>query len=274
MTRLPDWLQQLRKSEVVNTVLTDPRSTGSTLFGYTREIAVQAIGGGQACFDESWYDLSPHDRVLLYCYLNQIGHLEELTEAFGQIFATEIPENEPIVVDLGCGPFTGGLALAGILGAEASFDYIGMDSSRTMRDFGETLANAAAQTFSEHVPMVRRFWTDDLSKFEWPFAPGWRPVIVIASYLLASRTLDVLTLVDEVGNFLNTLGGGEVTVLYTNSDRNEPNRNYPKFRASLLEWGFNEIDYDHGRLRPQRTRKDRRLRYALLYRSPQTTLAL
>ena len=48
-------------------------------------------------------------------------------------------------------------------------------------------------------------------------------MIVIASYLLASRTLDVATLVDDLGEFLKTLGSGEVTVLYTNSDRGDPN---------------------------------------------------
>ena len=157
MTRLPDWLQQLRRNEVVDVVLKDPRSTGASLFGYTLEEASQAIGGGQASFDDPWCDLSPHDRVLLYCYLNQIGHLEELTEAFGQVFAMGLPKDEPIVVDLGCGPFTGGLALAGILGAKAGFDYIGMDRSKTMRDFGETLAKAAAHPFREHRPRVRRY---------------------------------------------------------------------------------------------------------------------
>ena len=255
-------------------VLKDPRSTGASLFGYTPEEASQAIGGGQASFDDPWCDLSPHDRVLLYCYLNQIGHLEELTEAFGQIFAMGLPKDEPIVVDLGCGPFTGGLALAGILGAKAGFDYIGMDRSKTMRDFGETLAKAAAHSFREHMPRVRRYWTDAFSVCEWPTAPGWRPVIVIASYLLASRTLDVATLVGDLGEFLKTLGSGEVTVLYTNSDRDDPNRNFPEFSGSLLEWGFEELVYDHGRFCPERTRKDRRLRYALLYRPPQTKLTL
>ena len=99
-------------------------------------------------------------------------------------------------------------------------------------------------------------------------------MIVIASYLLASRTLDVATLVDDLGEFLKTLGSGEVTVLYTNSDRDDPNRNFPEFSGSLLEWGFEELVYDHGRFRPERTRKDRRLRYALLYRPPQTKLTL
>ena len=56
------------------------------------------------------------------------GHLEELTAAFRMLFGKS-PVNEPIVVDLGCGPCTGGLAIAGALGEQPSFDYIGVDRS-------------------------------------------------------------------------------------------------------------------------------------------------
>ena len=247
---------------------------GTSILGYTRDEAMQAIGGGQASFDEPCGNLSPDDRVLLYCYLNQLGHLEELIFAFGQIYTNGPPTDEPIVVDLGCGPFTGGLALAAVLGPRTGFDYIGMDQSHTMREIGETLARAAASSFPDEMPRVRRFWIDELSACAWPSAPGWRPVIVIVSYLFASRTLDVTRLVDDLEKFLKILGCGDVTVLYTNSDRDDPNRSYPEFRNGLLERGFKELVYDHGRVRTERTRNDRRLRYGLLYRSPQTTLTL
>ncbi|MCY3941106.1 MAG: hypothetical protein OXG29_08540 [Gammaproteobacteria bacterium] len=277
-TQLPDWLRQLRKRLVVDVVQQDSRSTGSSLLGWSSDEAFEAIGGGQACFDEPWRDLSPEDRVLLYCYLNQLGHLEELTEAFSQIFTSQPPDGEPIVIDLGCGPFTGGLAFAGVLGPEARFDYIGMDRSKTMRQFGENLAEAATRDFSESMPSVRRYWTDDLPTFTWPNTRGWRPVIVIVSYLLASPTLvereRVTRLVEDIGELLNRLSYGEVTVLYTNSPRDNVNRNYPAFRDSLRELDFDELAHGRGHLRPERTGVNRRLRYGLLYRARQTTLPL
>lgn len=276
--RLPHWLQKLRKEQIVDIVKRDPRSKGSPFLGWSREEAFAAIGGGQASFDEPWRDLSPEDRVLLYCYLNQLGHLEELTEAFGQIFANGPPDGEPIVIDLGCGPFTGGLAFAGVLGPETRFDYIGMDRSKTMRQFGESLAEAATRDFSENMPSVRRYWTDDLPTCTWPNALGWRPVIVIVSYLLASPTLvereHVSRLVGDMGKFLNRLSYGEVTVLYTNSPRDNVNRNYPALRDSLRKLGFDELAHDQGRIRPERTGVNRRLRYALLYRARRATLPL
>ena len=133
---LPEWIDALRRAEVIDRVKDDPRSASDGLLGVGRDGALAAIKGGQASFDEPWGVLSPADRVLLYAFFNQKGHLEELTEAFRMIFANTTPE-DPIVVDLGCGPATGGLALAGALDT-AVFDYIGVDSSKAMREFAST----------------------------------------------------------------------------------------------------------------------------------------
>ncbi len=110
---LPEWLKELRNTEIVRRVHNDPRSTAGAVLGIAREAAMEAAGWGQADFDSTWGSLTAEDRVLLYAHFFQKGHLEELYEAFRQIFADTHPDN-PIVVDLGCGPFTGGLALAGV----------------------------------------------------------------------------------------------------------------------------------------------------------------
>ena len=73
---LPQWLMQLRRSEIVERVRDDPRSTGNTLLGVDFEVARRkVVGGGQADFDQPWNDLSADDRVLLYAHINQLGHL-------------------------------------------------------------------------------------------------------------------------------------------------------------------------------------------------------
>ena len=212
--------------------MSDSRSTEQCPFlGVDKPTAMQAIGWGQATFDEPWGDLSPEDRVLLYAYFNQLGHLEELTAAFRMLFATGPPDEEPIVVDLGCGPFTGGLAAAGVLGPECRFDYIGMDRSHAMRRFGEHLAVAA--THLDAVPQIDRYWATDLTSVPWRTAPGWRPVIVVVSYLLASPTLNAAELIGELEDLFRKLGRGRVTVLYTNSVRPDANRSFPVFRRAL-----------------------------------------
>ena len=57
-----------------------------------------------------------------------------------------------------------------------------------MRELGETLALAAADL--DETPQIDRHWSPDIRSVPWQRAPGFRPVFVIVSYLLASPTLD------------------------------------------------------------------------------------
>ena len=76
---LPPWLKRLRRSEIIERVSNDRRTVGETVLGVDRDVAQQmGAGWGQAEFDEPWGNLSPDDRVLLYAYFFQLGHLEEL----------------------------------------------------------------------------------------------------------------------------------------------------------------------------------------------------
>ena len=277
IVELPQWLKQLREVEIVKRVQKDPRSVGRTVLGVAPNVAKdQVVGWGQADFDSPWNDLSPEDRVLLYAYFNQKGHLEELFAAFKMLFKDGCP-NAPIVIDLGCGPFTGGLALAAVFGRESQFDYIGVDCSQTMRAFGERLASAAEQQSDEVPPIVCR-WTSDVDSVtrKWKSKPGWRPVIVIVSYLLASPTLNAEALVADLCVLLKKLGRGRVTILYTNSKRLEANRQYPAFRHALAAAGFKLREDDIGMIRIERSggKVDRKLRYALFHRQEQRTLQL
>ena len=143
-----------------------------------------------------------------------------------------------------------------------------------MRRLGEHLA-AAVEVVSA-LPRICRHWAADVPSAIWNEAPGWRPVIVIVSYLLASRTLDVDALVPDLDRLLAKLGRGSVTVLYTNSVLDEANRNFPKFRTMLRERGFNLRMEDTGEIEVERGQdvRTRRLRYALFHRPAQRTLQL
>ena len=271
---LPQWLQQLREIEIVTRVKEDPRSTGNTILGVDPDVARdQVVEWGQADFDSHWNGLSPEDRVLLYAYFNQKGHLEELFEALRMLFPTPNSLETPIVVDLGCGPFTGGLAFASVLGCR--FDYIGVDRSEAMLDLGERLAASAEQGFDE-IPQVARQWATGIDAITWKPAPGWRPVIVIVSYLLASPTLDAEALVADLCRLLNKLGKGRVTVFYTNSKDPDANRQFSKFRRALVGAGFKLCKDKIGSIKIERLaiEKDRVFRYALFHRQKQNILPL
>ena len=269
VVELPQWLEDLRSAKVVDRVRKDTRSRSDSFFGLSRSAAMDAIGWGQAPFDEPWGDLSPADRALLYAYFNQKGHLEELTAAFRMIFANQMPD-DPVVIDVGCGPCTGGLALAGVLDPPV-FDYIGVDSSETMRDLGERLAGSVSRLNG-----MRRRWGSGPATVDWDRAPSWRPVLVIVSYLLASPTLDPVQLVADLDELLARLGNGRVTMLYTNSPKAGPNHNFPCFRKALQNAGFDVPADGTGEIRIQRWQGDRprRLRYAVFHRPAQTRLLL
>ena len=271
--RLPCWLNQLRKTEITERVQKDLRSTGGTLLGVNSDRAFnEAIGGGQANFDVPWENLSPDDLALLYAYLNQKGHLEELIAAFGQLFPrSEAAPQHPIVVDIGCGPFTGGLALAATFGRDSCFDYIGIDHADSMRRLGERLAH------SNLIPgRVTTHWAASANALQWQDPTRWRDVIVIISYLFASPTLDAEAVFTDLESLLRRLSHGAVTLLYTNSTREEANHQYPGFRQRLQEAGFQAQVEDQGgiTIRRRNELQMRKLRYALFHRSRQQKLQL
>ena len=255
--------------------MNDPRSGSGLYLGVNHSFATnQAAGWGQASFDEPLGNLSPDDRVLLYAYFFQLGHLEELFKAFGMIFDNSRPSHAPIVADLGCGPFTGGLAFAGALGIGEQFDYIGVDRSDAMRRLGEQIATAATNINTEF--QFNRHWASDISSISWNQLPSWRPIFVIISYLFASPSLNIEKLVTDLEILLKKLGRGPVTVLYTNSAKPEANQRFTDFHTRLCHIDFRLLKDDIGIIEVERmggTRK-RPLRYALFYRPSQNTLQL
>ena len=192
-----------------------------------------------------------------------MGHLEELVAAFSQLLAGSKPPN-PIVVDIGCGPFTGGLALAATLGQDPCFDYIGIDHAASMRRLGARLACSAL------VPgRVTSHWAADAGSVNWQHPPGFREVIVIVSYLFASPTLDAIAMFRDLERLLHRLGHGAVTLLYTNSALEERNRQYPGFRQRLEEADFQVFAEDQGEIVVERSsRPQRRNLYYALFRCP------
>lgn len=270
---LPEWLQSLRRSEIVNVVRSSPGTQGEYFLGIHRdEVFSQVIGGGQANFDVPYRHLSGGDRALLYAYLNQLGHMEELHEAFTQLFSSGPPADPLIVLDVGCGPFTGGLALAGVLGNAVPFSYIGIDQSSKMRELGERLAAAAEKAGA--LNCIDRQWVEGFSSILWQGAPGWRPMLIIASYLLASPTLNAELLVESIDALSARLGRGPVTILYTNSPRTAANDSFGVFRVALENAGFSIVADDLGSITIDRYGglTERNLRYALFHRNAQRTL--
>ena len=267
---LPHWLEELCQAEIVSAVQAHPGTRHNLRLGLPFDEARKyAIGEGRADFDSPYKQLSPNDRCLLYAFVNQRGHLEELHEAFCQIFRNGRPQSELVVLASGCGPFTGGLALLAALPG-VRFTYIGLDRSSAMRKLGQDLARAAQAKVS-HCGNPQ--WVANFNEICWTQLPSWRPVLIIVSYLLASTTLNVRDLADQINVFCALVGRGPVTILYTNSIAFLANRGFDDLRSALETAGFVlKVDEEDSITITRSTRsRERRLRYALFHTSHNKT---
>ena len=272
---LPDWLEDLRRVVVVKPVL-QRSPTSEQPLGFDREYAMrEVLGWGQADFDEPCQGLSEDDRVLLYAFYFQVGHLEELVAEFGLLFDASGHPKDPIVVDIGCGPGTGCLAIAASqFPQDSRIDYIGIDRSIAMCFLGERFAAAVSEKAGmvRTLPQIHCRWALDVPSVSWDEASSQRPVIVIVSYLLASPTLDVAELVPALDRLLAKLGSGSVTVLYTNSIHPGPNRKLSAFSKMLCARGFSKHADGPRRITARKNRgfrEFREFRYALFERPAQ-----
>ena len=157
------------------------------------------------------------------------------------------------------------------MGKDPCFDYIGVDRADSMRRL------AARVACSDLVPgRVTTHWAPDIESVKWREPPRFREVIVIVSYLFASPTLDAEAMFGDLERLLCRLGRGAVTLLYTNSMRQEANSQYQGFRERLEEAGFRVHVEDQGKIVIERwnRREERELYYALFRRPSQRILPL
>ena len=271
MLALPQWYHDLRQRLVVVPVMTDKRETGqpNMRWGHAVDwIFNVAIGGGQADFDEKVADLEPKDRALLYAFFNQGAHVEELVVAFNKLLGKSLAMNGGAVIDVGCGPFTAGLALGSVVGAAAPFDYYGVDRAVSMCDLGASLADGARHANALHASTGIQFLRDVKSIV----TPSLRaqPTLVVLSYLLASRSLNVNEITTDIVEACDGISMGSVNLLYTNSRREGARKNYPTLERRLLGAGFKLIDSGEERL--TETNKPRDIHYALFHRDPITRI--
>lgn len=271
MVAVKAWLTKFRREQIVLPVRGDPRSVEDKpsnellIYGYrSNRIFNEVLKGGQAEFDEPFEQLSPRDRVTLYAYFNQKAHVEELVCAFDQLFKGGLAQDAR-VVDIGCGPFTAGLALANVLGHGMTYHYYGVDRSSAMRTLGQDYSNAVRQ-LGEWPAHGNIEFAISVSDVGLVLKPSNAPLIFVLSYLLASRSVDCSRLVGEIQHLCERSGPGPVLVLYTNSTKEGPRQAYPDFERCMLDAGFERLIEEPSTI--QVSQGDRDLHYALFRRVP------
>lgn len=207
-------------------------------------------------------NLTTPESAIVAAVLNETLPLDELGAAFEHLLADSSLVGRPIVIDLGCGPFTAGLALAATLGPGRTFRYYGVDRAAAMRSLGSRFASAA-KALGGLQGRTTWWFADDLGKADFGRIRGDLK-IVVASYLLASPSLNVDELVGTVLHTLQRIGPGPTAVLYTNSAEPTPNAKYPACRDGFCRSGF-EVKADEVATFSA-TKNPKRFRYALFFK--------
>lgn len=273
MVTLQSWYTDLRRRMVVEPITSDPRETHrpNTRLGWpTNWVFNTAIGGGQADFDQPIENLTPRDRAMLYAFFNQKGHIEELVHAFGKLWPNPALLQGTTIIDVGCGPFTGGLALAIVVGDTAKFRYFGIDRAKSMCALGRELEQGARDAGALH-PQTEIQFLPELSQIPVCNLRA-EPTFVLLSYLLASSTLNVDEMIEDVLRVCDRISLGPVAVLYTNTTRADARKKYPQLCDKLSGAGFQifvekEETFTDGS-------KPRSVHYALFHRSAPAELPM
>ncbi|MCE2576544.1 hypothetical protein [Komagataeibacter sp. FNDCR2] len=159
------WLETLINTEIIDRIAADPRTTADNFLGYPKQhVFADVLQGGRRIIEVPLsletpageiVSLSVTDQALLYARYNQKGHLHELMHAFRQLIGTW--RGEISILDIGCGPATGGLALASVVGPAQAFRYFGCDRSIAMLDLGGRLMAKARELDGIHRASEIRF---------------------------------------------------------------------------------------------------------------------
>lgn len=258
------WLEQFRRDEIVSPLQQDDRTIDNYIFGNSSDWNFwNGIGGGQADFDKKVDNLEPRDRAMLYAYFNQKAHVDELIHAFNLLSGSPADMAETTILDIGCGPFTAGLALANIVGPQESFRYYGIDRAKSMRDVGDMFAGKVRALKELHPETLIEFH-HSLGDINFVEQTPDKITIVILSYLFASTTIAVDELATEIIAACKKIGWGPVFIFYTNSTREAAGANFPAFKARLIKEGF-RVEADNVENFTD-TDKPRKIHYALFAR--------
>ncbi|WP_345228168.1 hypothetical protein [Hymenobacter koreensis] len=240
-------IESIFQQHILQAILRDDRTRGYQLpLGYTNDASRERIlEYGRADFREPCRQVipeaSPADRVLLYCYYNMRKHffttryvLAKVIDSLQVLLSSSA--TEPVFVDLGCGPMTSGLAFADLyherFGKPLTIRYAGIDIAPAMllkaRDFSASPLFAADSKMQYH-----ESWTEALEPIITQLVQVTNPIIINASYLFASSSLNV----DDLALFVSTLRqrcrDAKMFFVFQNPNRADRNRKYIEWRSRL-----------------------------------------
>jgi len=238
-------MQQVYFKQVVLPVMNDARTDweSESRLGFPfKVIRDEVIRKGLCDFDvghshPTYGSVTPSEKALLYCFCSMRAHFFEALSAFRH-FHTVIDgllarNGDKIFLDLGCGPGTAALAFAEQFGP-VEMGYVGIDCAKSMLDkAGEMLAAAKLQKL---VAMSSPFIGSQTFDIAGRMATGFSKatsVVINASYLFASHSLDISKICDVVLSLKNCTDVQQLIFVYINSPNTLAGKKYETFKRRM-----------------------------------------
>jgi hypothetical protein len=238
-------MNEVFNAEVNTPVLKHAKSTTGTdnkLMGFPFDfVRTEIIESGRADFSSSYIHedygtLSSVEVALLYCFVNMKKHFyssyanfrlseQRLTELFDE-------HDQVVLIDIGCGPATSGLAFAELFKGR-QFKYYGIDRSVAMRNKARSMMRAGKKHGLVHKAtsvVCHESWNNVGHEF------GENSAVVINfSFFFASpflKSKDISELADFYFSIRHS-GDSNVQISYTNSVKDEASESYKRFISRL-----------------------------------------
>lgn len=203
-------------------------------------IVENVINHGTSNFCEAHEKASIDDKVLLYCHCNMRKHFFTTRYVFDQFFdfiknLIDSSQEKLIFIDIGCGPLTSGLAIADLYleraKHEVSMRYIGVDIAQAMLDkagaFSKSKALFGSSEFSFHLT-----WQTAFEEAE-RLVNISTPIIINASYLFASSSLNVQELAAAVSQLRRNCVNAPIYFVFQNPNKVYRNVKYVEWKKHL-----------------------------------------
>ncbi|MNL16097.1 hypothetical protein D3C87_1371200 [compost metagenome] len=156
---------------------------------------------------------------------------ERILPSLKSFFNTE--EYTPIMIDLGCGPMTSGIAIADLMMSTESdalsFTYVGVDIAPAMIERAKMFENSPL--FSKTSFYYYEDWEHIDFSVLYATAGKNNPVIFNASYLFSSESLNTNQLAEFVLNVVKLWDS--VYLIFQNPDSDTRNIKYVDFKSRL-----------------------------------------
>jgi hypothetical protein len=248
----PDDLNKFLE-EVVNNRFHNPTNTEA----WKREVlkqdghyhTKQILERGRADFNTGFNGLTPHDKVIIYCYYYMQMHIVSSFHVFNSpdsLLKDYVldPSKNIVFIDFGCGPLTSGVALAWYYrfldpNKQLDFHYIGIDNCEAMIRKAREISLRPGW-IDCCFDFLKSYKSHDyiLELIDIYLSSGqYKEYLIVLnySYLFASNTLDEKKLAELVQEILNTYKSHKICLLYQNPNKKDLNSKWEEFKSLIPE---------------------------------------